>query len=146
MWGADFKLYGRGIFLSILCPVQSSVSILHQKHLEVTIFICSVMTRTCLGLVQFLPYLYRRTGTGSLASRKHRSAVHGTHRHTPSLLAASFICPINASYTQTTSSYARSAYSAMKSICIKSEAVPLTRSGMPLCGVHQDLNARKTRA
>lgn len=62
----------------------------------------------------------------------------------PPLLAASFLCPINASYTQTTSSAAITAHSAMKSICINSEAVPLTKTGMSLCCVHQDLNARKT--
>lgn len=68
------------------------------------------------------------------------------HTHHPPLLAVSFICPINASYTQTTSSAAASAHGAMKSICTKREAIPLAKTGMPLCCVNQDLNARKTRA
>lgn len=91
--GADFKLYGRGIFL-LICSVPSSVSILQQQiNLEVPFFICSVMTKTYLCFLQFLHYLYRRTGTGSSAGRKCRSAVHGTHRHIsthPFLLPLSF--------------------------------------------------------
>lgn len=76
-----------GLFsVNIFCFKLSFYLKTAKKKSEVSIFICSVMTRTYLGLLQFLYYLYRRTGTGSSTGRKCRSAVHGTQRHisTPS--------------------------------------------------------------
>lgn len=56
--GANFKLYGQGIFLLICSVMFWSVCILKWGEKNVYVFICSVMTRKYFGLL-FLHYLQK---------------------------------------------------------------------------------------
>lgn len=81
--GGWFQTAWAGYFsVNMLCS-KLSLYLTIVKNFQVSIFICSVRTRKYLGFSQFLHYLCRRTGTGSPAGRKCRSAVHGTDRHIP---------------------------------------------------------------
>lgn len=93
--GGWFQTVWAGYFsVNMLCSeLNFYLTTVKKKKITSTCFICSVMTRTYLWFLQFLPYLYRRTGTGSSTGRKCRSAVHGTHRHIPTPPCCLFCLP-----------------------------------------------------